>query len=106
MKVFAGPAGGLPTINVPTPATGFKGDIGSLLNFFITWAIILGAVAALVMILIGGFSYLTAQDDADKAEGGRKTITNGVIGLIIVASAFIIWRLIIALVGVDNLINF
>ena len=98
-------AGGLPTIYVPTPETGFRGDFGSLLNFLITWAIVLGAVAALAMILLGGFSYIIAQDDAGKAEGGRKTITNGVIGLIIVASAFIIWRLIIAITGLGSFIG-
>jgi glucose uptake protein GlcU len=90
-----------PTITIPTPSSGFTGDFGTLLNFLITWAIILGAIAALVMILIGGFSYITAQDDADKAEGGRKTITNGVIGLVIVASAFVIWRLVIALLNIE-----
>ncbi len=86
---------------VSPPESGFTGTIGDLLSFFITWAIILGAIAALVMILIGGFQYLTAQDDADKAEGGRKTITNGVIGLIIVASAYVIWKLVLGLLNVN-----
>ncbi|MCA9391860.1 hypothetical protein KC614_01480 [candidate division WWE3 bacterium] len=92
----------IPTIEVPSPGAGFTGNIGSLLNFFITWAIILGGLAALAMILLGGFTYITAQDDADKAEGARKTITNGVIGLIIVASAFVIWRLIVVLTNLGS----
>ena len=94
-----------PSIVVSNPGTGFTGTFGELLQFFITWAIILGGIAALVMILAGGFNYITAQDDADKAEGARKTITNGVIGLIIVASAFVIWRLIITLTGLGNYIQ-
>ena len=101
MKVYAQ---SVPTIDVPTPEAGFKGDFGALLNFFITWAIIIGAIAALMMILMGGFSYITAQDDAEKAEGARKTITNGVIGLIIVASAFVIWRLIISITDLDTFV--
>jgi len=92
-----------PTIWIPTPEVGPQGSFGSLLNSFITWAIAIGALATLAFILIGGFSYITAQDDEKKAEGARKTITNGVIGLIIISAAFIIWRLVVSLLGLETL---
>ncbi|PIZ46179.1 hypothetical protein COY32_03815 [candidate division WWE3 bacterium CG_4_10_14_0_2_um_filter_41_14] len=94
-----------PTILIPTPEVGPQGSFGNLLNSFITWAIAIGALATLAFILMGGFSYVTAQDDAEKAEGARKTITNGVIGLIIIASAFIIWKLVVSLLNLDALFS-
>ena len=99
------PVSPFPTINVPTPSVGAQGSFGELLNNFITWAIAIGAIITLIFILMGGFSYVTAQDDADKAEGARKTITNGVIGLIIIASAFIIWRLVVSILNLDTIFN-
>jgi hypothetical protein len=99
-KVLAG--AGLPSsIPISTPAYGFTGSFGELLSTIISWAIIIGALITLMFILIGGFNYVTAGDDSDKAEGARKTITNGVIGLIIIASAFVLWRLIITLLNLN-----
>lgn len=104
MKVYAAPPTN-PTINIPTPATGFSGDFGSLINALLTWAIAIGGIVTLSFILMGGFNYVTAGDDADKAEGARKTITNGVIGLIIIASAFIIFRLLSSLLNLNSILT-
>ena len=90
-------------INAPT--VGFTGTFGQLVSTLINWSIAIGAIVCLVFILIGGFNYVTAGDDSDKAEGARKTITNAVIGLIIIASAFVIFRLLATLVGVSGVIQ-
>lgn len=91
-----------PTILVPTPEVGPQGSFGDLLNNFITWSIAIGALMTLLFILMGGFNYVTAGDDETKAEGARKTITNGVIGLIIIASAFIIWKLVVSILSLET----
>jgi len=104
VKVYAAPPQ-IPTINIPTPATGFSGDLGTLINTVITWIIAIGGIVTLFYILIGGFNYVTAGDDAEKAEGARKTITNGVIGLIIIASAFIIFRLLTSLLNLESVLT-
>jgi hypothetical protein len=43
----------------------------------------LGGVIAFVMVLIGGFRYLTAGEDPKKAQAARNTITYAVIGLVL-----------------------
>lgn len=93
------------SIGVGTPSTGFEGNFGELISTLITYAIMFAGIIALFFIVLGGFNYITAGDDAEKAEGARKTITNGVIGLIIVASAFIIFRLIVNIVGLESLLG-
>lgn len=50
---------------------------------------ILGVVAVLVIIL-GGFYFLTSQGDAAKVTKGKNTILYGVVGLVIALLAFAI----------------
>ena len=44
-------------------------------------------IVAVIMIVFGGFNYLTSQGDASKITKGKTTILYGVIGLIIALSA-------------------
>lgn len=52
--------------------------------------VILGflGLVAVVIILIGGFTWMTAGGNEDKVKKGRTWIINGVIGLVIVLAAF------------------
>ena len=43
----------------------------------------LGGMVAGAMVFLGGFKYVLSQGEADKAAGGRKTVVNAVIGLVI-----------------------
>lgn len=94
-RAFAG------DLAVTQPSYGFSGTFGALVSQLINIALIVGAIAALIFILYGGFMYLTAGDEADKAEGGRRSITNGVIGLVILASAYVLWQFVTKLLGLD-----
>ncbi|PLX26786.1 hypothetical protein C0583_05820 [Candidatus Parcubacteria bacterium] len=44
----------------------------------------------LVMIIIGGFNWMTAAGNDDKAAKAKATLNRGVIGLIIILAAYII----------------
>jgi len=54
---------------------------------------ITGGVAVL-FIIIGGFLYITSAGNAEQAEKGQSTLTNAVIGLVVVILAFVIVRVI------------
>jgi len=58
-----------------------------------------------VMILVGGFKFLTAGDDPKATEAAQATITNGIIGLVLAIVAFFILLAIQSFTGV-NLLNF
>jgi uncharacterized membrane protein len=52
-------------------------------------SVIIGFVAV-VMIIIGGFRYITSGGSSEKVSGAKNTILYGIIGLIIVALAQVI----------------
>jgi heme/copper-type cytochrome/quinol oxidase subunit 2 len=47
-------------------------------------------IIAVVVILIGGFRWLTASGNEDKVASAKRTIIAGVIGLIVILAAFAI----------------
>lgn len=68
----------------------------NVLNFLF---IILGAVAA-ILIIISGLKYLMSGGDAKQIEGAKHTLTYAIIGLIIVLLSFFIINLIADITGV------
>lgn len=86
----------IPTFNIPTPVGGLPGDAGQLLSAGVSWAIILAVVITLAYVIWGGFDYITSGEDVKKTAAARQKITNGVIGLIIVAASWIIFKLLVS----------
>ncbi len=52
-------------------------------------------IIAVVVILLGGFKWLTASGNEDKIADAKKTIIAGIIGLIVVLAAFAIVQFIV-----------
>jgi len=73
----------------------FQGDFLNFVGGIITWVISIAGIIAFVFLIMGGFEYLTAGGDSDKASKGRTTITNAIIGLIIIAIAFALARFVV-----------
>jgi TRAP-type C4-dicarboxylate transport system permease small subunit len=57
-------------------------------------SVIVGVVAV-IMIIIGGFRYITSGGSSDKVTGAKNTILYAIIGLIIVALAQVIVRFVL-----------
>lgn len=70
--------------------SGTLGKAETLMNFATGAA----ALVAVVMLIYGGYTFITAGGDADMIENGNKMITAAIIGLVIVFIA----RLIISFV--------
>jgi len=73
----------------PTSATcTTKGDneaLNSIIHFVInTFSIIVGAVSV-IMIIYGGFKYITSGGDSGNVSGAKNTILYALLGLVIVA---------------------
>ena len=47
-------------------------------------------VVAVIMVIIGGYYYMTSQGEPNRVQRGKNTILYGIIGLIICLSAFAI----------------
>jgi hypothetical protein len=67
------------------------GDGGSLGNIFATVANIIlflvGAVAV-IMLIIGGFRYVTSNGDANATAGAKNTILYAIIGIVVAFLAY------------------
>lgn len=58
-------------------------------------------VAVFIMFVVGGFSFLFSGGDQKKLEKARGTLTNAIIGVVVIIAAYLILLTIRALTGVD-----
>ena len=66
----------------------------------INWILGILALIAVIMILVGGFKWMTAGGNEEKVEGARKLLIAAVIGLVIILAA---WG--ISVYAIDRLLN-
>ncbi len=92
-----------PALGTVTFPAGFSLDASKILNNLVGVFIAIGGLVFFFMLLFGGIRFMTAGGDPKNAESARKTITNAVIGLIIVVSAFLITTVLGELLGIDFL---
>lgn len=97
---FSSPAPGLPTI-------GSGGEIKwvEVVKNFTTLLLSLGAVIALLSVVMAGYKMATSSGDQSKLTTARYQLVFSLAGLIIAAGGFIIWKLILQFIGTEN-INF
>jgi TRAP-type C4-dicarboxylate transport system permease small subunit len=57
--------------------------VGPLIVRVLNWMIGAAAVICVVMLVVGGYSYMTAGGDENKVKTATKTLTNAIIGLAI-----------------------
>ncbi|MBU0731727.1 pilin [Patescibacteria group bacterium] len=66
----------------------------------INWILGILALIAVIMILVGGFKWMTAGGNEEKVEGAKKLLIAAVIGLVIILAA---WG--ISVYAIDRLLN-
>jgi len=70
-------------------------DVRDTVGSIIRVALSLLGIVALVIILTGGFKWMTAGGSEDKVAEARKLIFSGIIGMAIILSAFAISRFVL-----------
>jgi len=78
-----------------SPVKIFIGDPSEIINRLINFILIVAGILAVVYLIYGGIIYVTAGGDAEKAGKGRVAITNAIIGIVIIAAALVIYRLVV-----------
>ncbi len=68
-----------------------KETIGNLIKVFLGFL----GVIAVVIVLLGGFKWMTASGNEDKVSDAKKMLIAGVIGLAIILAAYAISRFVI-----------
>ncbi|MFC1727728.1 hypothetical protein ACFL0Y_04355 [Patescibacteria group bacterium] len=83
-----------------------EGDVATIKCFecifqgIINVALRLGGILVLVMLIVGGFSYLTAGGDPKKAQLARNILTYAVLGLVLLILVWFILLFIEKFTGV------
>ena len=76
-------------------------DIVDIVQNIFNLAIRLAGITTFIMLIMGGFKYLTAGGDAKAAESARNTITYAILGLVLIIAAWFILKFISEFTGVD-----
>mgnify|MGYP001607593183 CR=1 FL=1 len=66
----------------------------------------LAGVVLFIMLIYGGFKYLTAGGDPKALEGAKGTLSHAILGLVVLILAFIILKVIAEVTGVSSILNF
>jgi hypothetical protein len=83
----------------PEPAQ--IGHFNTIFSTILNLATALGLLVVFIMLLLGGFSYLTAGGDPKAMEGAKNTITYALMGLALMIAAWFILLLIESFTGVN-----
>jgi hypothetical protein len=80
--------------------------IGRIVSIFLNLAFVLAGLILLFFFILGGIGMISSagQNDPQKAEQAKKTLTSAVIGFVIVFASYWIVKLIGSLVGIPDLI--
>lgn len=73
--------------------------ISRLFNYIIPFA----GMAAFVVLIVGGFQYLTAGGDPKKVQQAQGVITGAIIGIVVTLGVYLIFRLLGLITGIDLL---
>ena len=76
-------------------------DISGIIQNILKLLAPAAAVAFFVMILVGGFQFLTSGGDPKAVGQARTTLTFAIVGVILVVVSYLILRIVFSLTGVD-----
>ncbi len=82
---------------------GTNATFSTLLNPLIVNILIISALAAFFTIIFAGFNYITASGDKAKAELAINMLNFALLGLALIAGAYLITRIVGSIVGIDLL---
>lgn len=94
--------GGPTTGECASPLSNLTDTFMNVIGFLIP----LGGMVLFVMLLIGGFYFITSSGDPRKVEGAKNTLTYAIGGVMVLAAAFLIIQIIANFVGVPAILNF
>lgn len=78
---------------------GQNATIGTLITPIISNVLIISGLFAFMTIIFAGFSYIAANGDKGKIEQSQNMLNYAILGLIVVVTAFLITRVVGAVIG-------
>ena len=97
-QVFA--QNGLGTAGVDQGAASFS-DLEGIFSHAVKALVELAGAVLFIMLVAGGFKFLLSGGDQKKLESAKGTITNAIVGLVVIVVAYLILLTIQTFTGVD-----
>lgn len=85
------------TVDGVATLQGFEGVFENVITVMLG----LGGIVLFIMLIMGGFKFITAGGDPKAIEGAKKTLTYAIAGIVLIALSFLILRFISTFTGVD-----
>lgn len=83
---------------------GFKfNTLGEIISDTYTLILTISGLAILIMLIMGGFGFLTSAGDAKQMEKARNQITYAIVGFIVLFAAFWVVQIAGIIFGVDEI---
>ena len=92
-------AQGLDTSVIAPEGTQTGADLRGAITNILNALLILAAIAALVMVVIGGVRYIFSSGDEDQTQSAKNTILYALVGLVVIALAAVAVNFILQAVG-------
>ncbi len=96
---------------LPTPTSPYAGpainlsDIQGIIETIARFLILISVVIAVIFIVWGGISYMSAGDDSSKTSAAKSRIVNGIIGALVVLAVGLILQTLASLVNWSTFFN-
>jgi uncharacterized protein YqgC (DUF456 family) len=87
-------------VEVDNPAPGFftekfGTDFETILSTIIQIILGFSGLVAMAYIILGGYQYVTSAGNDEQAKKGRSTLTNAIIGLVVILLSYVIISIVI-----------
>ncbi len=92
----------VPTINGVVTLKAFEAIFQNLL----TAVLGLAGIVLFIVLIIGGFQFMTAGGNPQEIESAKKTLTYGILGLVAVALSFMVLVFLRSELGLQDITNF
>jgi len=79
--------------------SGSDATLSKLINPLVYNILIISGVMAFIVIILAGFNYITASGDKGKLEQSQNMLNYCILGLILIVTAFLITRVMGAVIG-------
>ena len=77
-------------------------DIGTFMHNLMNVILIVASISTLFYLVWGGIEFIFSGSNADRTKTAKEKLTQGFIGLAIVAVTWVLWRLIIYFLGITD----
>ena len=95
------PSGTTKTIQKAVGDPAKLSDLNKVFENVVNVALAFAGIVLFVMLIIGGFRYITAGGDPKGIEGAKKTLTYAIAGIVLVAVSFLILNFIASFTGAN-----